>query len=239
MAKKTFTNSAPMAQPDNPTPSISLFRLVGYGLLLLALLDFAATVIPPRFTDPAWELQTIGTLVDRMPVPLLGFILVFYGKGEVRRKSETKLLGSLSWVALLVGVLLLLMIPLGISDFLRINKQTNTQIQEQSTQQITRLNQLEQQINQATGTQLQNFATRLNRQGSGQDPETLRKQLLSEANKAEATVRSQAKATQTSRRNSLLKNIVKWELGALISGILCIYIWRATRWARRPRKWRR
>lgn len=239
MAKKTFTNPAPMAQSENPIQSVSLFRLVGYGLLLLALLDFGATVFPPRFTDPAWELQTIGTLVDRMPVPLLGFILVFFGKAEARRKSETKLLGSLSWVALLVGVLLLLMIPLGISDFLRINKQTNTQIQEQSTQQINRLNQLEKQINQATGTQLQNFAARLNRQSSGQDPETLRTQLLSEANKAEATIRTQAKATQTSRRNSLLKNIVKWELGALISAVLCIYIWRATRWARRPRKWHR
>jgi len=218
--------------------SISPLRWVGYGLLFLALLDTIAIVFPPRLTDPAWEIQAIGALVERVPVPLLGFALVFFTGSETYSKAEKALLAFLSWLCLLIGLGFFLLIPLGISDFFRVNQQTNTQIQGQSSQQIARLNQVQQQVNQATATELQNLTSRLNRQPAAPapQPQALKQQLLSQLNKAKARVKAEAQATQTARRNSLLKNVVKWLLGALVAGTLFIYIWKITAWARRSQK---
>jgi hypothetical protein len=40
------------------------------------------------------------------------------------------------------------------------------------------------------------------------------------------------------QRLTLFKNTVKWNLGALVAGILFLQIWFRTRWARPPRKHR-
>jgi len=218
--------------------SISPLRWVGYGLLFLALLDTISIVFPPRLTDPTWEIQAIGSLVERVPVPLLGFALVFFTGSETYSKAEKALLAFLSWLCLLIGLAFFLLIPLGISDFFRVSQQTNTQIQAQSSQQIARLDQVQQQVNQATATELQNLTSRLNRQPTAPapQPQALKQQLLSQLNKAKARVKAEAQATQTARRNSLLKNVVKWLLGALVAGTLFIYIWKITAWARRSQK---
>jgi hypothetical protein len=50
--------------------------------------------------------------------------------------------------------------------------------------------------------------------------------------KAETTIKSQAAATQKNQRLALLKRSVKWNLGALISGVLFIILWQGTSWAR-------
>lgn len=220
--------------------ALSLFEIGGYGLLLLSLVDTLAILIPPRFTDPAWELQTIGALADRVPVPLLGFLLVFTVKEQVRSKLQIRFLGALSWLALLIGLILLLLIPLGLSDFLRINRQTNTQIQAQGAQQLARLNQAEQQLKQATGAQIQQLAERLSPQAPSletQDPQALKQQLLSQVATTETEIQAGIKQTQISQRNSLLKKVTSWCLQALIAGIVFIWIWRRTRWARRPKRW--
>lgn len=223
---------------DKDLRSISPLRWVGYGLLFLALLDTIAIVFPPRLTDPTWEIQAIGSLVERVPVPLLGFALVFFTGSETYSKVEKPLLAFLSWLCLLIGLGFFLLIPLGVSDFFRVSQQTNKQIQDQSSQQIARLDQVQQQLNRATGTELQNLTSRLNRQPAAPtpQPEALKQQLLAQLNKAEATVKAQAQATQTARRNSLLKNVVKWLAGALVAGTLFTYIWKITAWARRPQK---
>jgi hypothetical protein len=65
--------------------SMNIFRVLGYGLLLLALFDILEMFIPPGFMNPAWEFQTFGALVERVPVPLIGFVLVFYGEKYSRK----------------------------------------------------------------------------------------------------------------------------------------------------------
>lgn len=95
-----------MAQSvSNVSPSSSLFRLVGYGLLVLALFDFIHILIPLRLMNPMWEFQTTGALVERVPVPLLGLMLVFYGETSSRKRWESNLLKFLSWASLLIGLL--------------------------------------------------------------------------------------------------------------------------------------
>ncbi|NJK39107.1 MAG: hypothetical protein HC920_16110 [Oscillatoriales cyanobacterium SM2_3_0] len=103
--------------------SANLFRWVGYGFLLLTLLDIAEILFPPRFMNPAWELQAMGQLVERVAVPLLGFILVFFGERNSRERWEVPLVKLFSWLTLLYAVLYFLLVPLGVINTLRIDKQ--------------------------------------------------------------------------------------------------------------------
>lgn len=222
--------------------SLLLFHLTGYGLLLFVLFDLIDTVFPPRFMNPVWEFQTIGAVVERVPLPLLGLVLVFYGEANFRAKWEATVLKLLSRASLLVGVLFLLLIPLCVSNALRINGINNNTIATQSTQQMSQIRQLEEQLGKATANDLESLLARINAQGGSPDinnPQELKSRLLTEVNKTEKALNTQAKATRRDKRFGLLKSSLKWNLGALISGVLFIRIWQATHWARESTKRRR
>lgn len=62
---------------------VFLLRFIGYGLLILTLFDVIYIIVPPLFMNPAWELQTLGTLVEHTPVPLIGIGLIFLVSGTI------------------------------------------------------------------------------------------------------------------------------------------------------------
>ena len=212
--------------------SISVLRTLGYGLLLLALFDIVEMFVPPNFMNPAWEFQTFGALVERVPVPLIGLALVFFGEMHSRSKWEFPTLKLLSWLTLLFALLFLLLIPLGIGNTLRLNNQSVAQISTLSKQKISQAEQLEKQLNQATQQQIDNFIKSQGRSLDGKNPEELKSQILSQVTKAKEQIQTQAEATQSLRGLSLIKSSVKWNLGALVAGSLFICIWKGTRWAR-------
>jgi hypothetical protein len=218
--------------------SRSLFRWAGYGLLALAVFDVINILIPPRLMNPTWEFQAIGALVERVPVPLLGLVLIFYEGANLRGKVEKTILKVLSWASLLIGVLYLLLIPLALGNTWRINNQNNAQVVAQSSQRLSQVQQIKSQLNNATPQELNNLLSRLNSQGRapniGNSGE-LKNQLVSEIAQAEKNLKTQSEAAQASARLALLKNSVKWNLGALVSGVLFIHVWYATRWARHKR----
>lgn len=220
---------------DNKWWSSSLIRCIGYCLLALALFDIIDILIPPRFLDPTWEFQVIGSLVERVPVPLLGLGLVFYGAADFQSKWERLPLKFLSWASLLVGVLFLLLIPLLVVDGSRLNDQINYQISIQLNQQLSQLQQLENQVRNGTAKDINDVLTRFNtsRPLDIKNPQEVKSRLLSEITTAKKTIQSQAEAARTDRRLALLKNAAKWFLGALVSGAAFIYIWQVTHWARR------
>lgn len=212
-----------------------LFHVIGYGLLLFFFFDIVDLFFPPRFMNPIWEFQTIGALIERVPLPLIGLVLVFYGEKNYRSKWENVILKLLSQVSILVGVLFLLVIPLCISDAIRINNLNNEGIDTQITQQLSQIQQFEQQLNKATDQDLANLFSKLNNQSNTpeiQNSQDLKSRLLTEAQTSQTRLKSQAETTRKNRNQGLLKNSVKSCLGALIAGDLFIRIWQATRWAR-------
>jgi hypothetical protein len=217
------------------TFSIYRFRWIGYGLLILSFFDIIATFTPSSFLNPVWELQTIGALVERVPVPLLGLALIFYGEEVDRSDLEGLLLKFLSWLCLLLALLFILMIPLGIVNTVKINNQNNQQIAQQAGQQLSQLKQVEDRLTKGTPEDLKNLAnelTKLGVQANTQNPEELKKQILSRIDPAKQNLESQSKAVQSNQRLVLLKNSVKWVLGALISAVLFFTVWKGTDWAR-------
>ena len=217
------------ARLDHRTQWLSIFslRLTGYVLLALSAFDVAAIVFPPDFFNPYWEFNTLGKLVERVPVPLIGLSLVFYGGLRYRRAFEKFCLRPFALIAVVVGIGYLLLIPLGISDSIRLQHSDQARQSLQEDQQRTRYRKLEQQITNASPNKVVPLAVRWqlvpleNEQG---DPETVRTTALSQLKKNQLAQQKQSLADRQARRQQHLKNSVKWVTGALLAGTCLIYI---------------
>ena len=204
----------------------SRLRLVGYGLLILALCDLIYILVPPQFMNPVWEFQTIGTLVERVPVPLLGLLLVFTGASKSRPKWEKAISKFLAWISLIAGILFLLLLPLLVVDSLRLNNQIDRQLNSQLTQQLAKLQQVEQQVTNGNDKDINVILTRLNQShlvNSG-STQQLKTKLMSQIQQSRSTVETQFEAVGKEQRIALLKKFTKWSLGVLIAGVLFIYM---------------
>lgn len=213
-----------------------LLHLLGYGLLVFSFLDYIYIIIPLRFTDPNWELQTIGALVDHAAIPLLGLMLVFHRHQGFIGKRQKTFLGFLSWVSLIVGLLYLLMIPLGIIDTGRIYHANNAQVTTKFSQQSQQIKQIKSKLNQATTDQEINqlFAT-LDPQRRSlkiKNPQAFKTQTLDKISQTERDLQVQVDSVRSNQIKALGKNSLKWNLGALVSGVLFIWVWKLTCWAR-------
>ena len=204
-----------------------ILALVGYCLLGLTLFDILDILIPPRFLDPAWEFQALGNIVERVAVPLLALGLILY--------SETKpfRISFVSRFCLVLGLIFFLMVPLGISDTLRINAQNEQRASGQFNQQKAQIQQVKSLItNSTTAPELETLKKQLNIPDSNlntNNPNELRKQLLAQVTQAENNLAVQAPAEQRRSRNALLKKSVKWNVGALVSSFVFITMWLKTR----------
>jgi hypothetical protein len=225
---------------SNLTQAIARLRFIGYGLLLLTLGDWIDLLIPLNFLNPEWEIQTIGGLVERVPVPLIGLLLIFLGGKYEESKPGQRILKLLSWLALLLGIFYLLLVPLGISNTVRINKQNESQISLRVQENMSQIQQVKAAIAQANSPeQLSALLTQLNSAGltptiqNSQQVDQVKQQLTTFVAQSEAQLQSEAGKTRSQQRLTLFKKAIKWNLGALISGCLFISIWRTTGWARR------
>jgi preprotein translocase subunit SecF len=181
--------------------------------------------------NPLWQFETMGAIVERVAVPLLGLVLVFFGEEKFRSSFEQKFLKLLRWLCLLVGVLFFLLVPLGVVSTLQVKAVNDTQMKQQYSQQKARVERVEKQLNQIKDQDLENFIKSQGRTLDGQSSQQARAQFLAKINKDKNQLENQFKQAMSNRRLTLLKNSAKWNLGALVSGVLFIYIWLLTRWA--------
>ncbi|TVQ19795.1 MAG: hypothetical protein EA367_10365 [Leptolyngbya sp. DLM2.Bin15] len=213
--------------------SIAPFRWVGYGLLVLAFLSWVAFLTPLTFMNPTWEFQAIGGLVERVPVLLLAFLLIFFGGMSFRKPWERPIIQGLSWLCLVLGILFFLMTPLGIVNTFRINHQNAVTATAEYDRQLAEAANLEEQLDQASTADILAF---LESQGASvnlDDPDQIKEILRDEINSGRASLTEEYNTLRANQQLALFKNSVQWNLGALLSGTLLVYIWRATTWARR------
>jgi hypothetical protein len=213
---------------EHRTQWLSTFslRLTGYILLALSALDMIAVLVPPGFFNPEWEFKTIGHLVERVPVPLIGLALVFYGGLRYRRPLEKFCLRPLALLAIAAGIGYLLLVPLTISNSFRVSQANQEQQIQQLDQQLSRFRRLEQQLGTASSGQLATMMAQLNLAppAKGQSPEDLKAKVVTQLNQNQGAVIQQSEANQRIQRQQHVKNSVKWVLGALLSGTCLIYL---------------
>jgi len=208
-----------------------LFRIAGYGLLVLAFLDIVDSFIPPHFQDPLWEFEVVGNLVERVPVPLIGVVLVFSSETNIR------VFRFLSTACLVVAVLYLLLVPLGISSAWRIDQQNEQKFSSLVSQRLAQVQQVREVLSRATTSQdLSQILSRLSPQSPPpqiNNPAELKSQLISKLAQADKTVRAEVQAKQADTRNTLVEKGLKLNLGALVSSVIFFRIWRSNRRALR------
>jgi hypothetical protein len=210
---------------------VFLFRLAGYGLLILTLFDVVSAFVPPQFSDRAWQFQTAGGFVERSAVPLIGFVMAFYGNDEARKKRELLVLRFLSWISLLTGIGYLAMLVILFINLPGLSDNAQEQINARFNPEITRFQQIQTQVEKATPAQIDGLMK--SAKGSNiTDPQVFKSKLLQDAATAEKNLTTTATINKNSQKLALIKNTVKWGLGALVSAVLFIRIWAATSWAR-------
>ncbi|HEY5141528.1 MAG TPA: HpsJ family protein [Methylococcales bacterium] len=228
-----------MASPPDPTVQLtrsprkswytSLVRAVGYGLLLLVLFDLVAMLVPPQFMNPSWEFQRFGELVEKVAVPLIAIVLVFFGEDQSRGQFERIFLKGLSWLCLLAGVVLILLIPGAISNVGRLNQQSDALLSTQYTQQSNQAEKDEQRLRKATDDEVKRILQSQGYSLTDQSFQEAKSQLFSQLTKAKKQFSADYEAKRSEQHFTLLKISTKWSLGALVSGILFIYIWWLTK----------
>ncbi|HIK06666.1 MAG TPA: hypothetical protein IGS40_18450 [Trichormus sp. M33_DOE_039] len=218
---------------DSSLEFVGVCRLIGYGMLVLALFDLIETFVPPNFMNPGWEFQTMGKIVERVAVPLIALVFVFLGKLEKRAKWELRLLPILSYLTLLVALLYILLIPMGVVNTIRLYNNNVNQVNNQYNQQLSQANQLQKRLSEATPTEIENLLKSQGRSLNGQKPEAIKDQIVSGITQAKQQLKTQADTTKSASRLGLFRSSVKWNLGALISAALFFTFWKGTSWARK------
>jgi DNA-binding transcriptional MerR regulator len=222
----------------NQFRSMGLVHVAGYGLLLLAFIDVLSILIPPQFLNPSWEFQVFGQLVERVPVPLLGLILIFWGENNPRAKFEPIAVRLLSWLTIALAVFFFSAIPLGVLNTIRIYENNEQRANFDLSQQIAQVSQIRNQIDRSTSLEsIRAYLPLLGRPANAPPladselPAT--KQQLSEILRNREQLLRDANSRQVRRQNRLLlRQSVKWNLGSLVSGTIFVLIWVNTRWAR-------
>ncbi|MBD2503649.1 HpsJ-like protein, cyanoexosortase A-associated [Anabaena azotica] len=217
--------------------SFGLLRFLGYTLLIFSLVDYLAILIPPRLTNPNWEFQVIGQMVDHVWSILIGLIFIFlYSQPSIIKPKQLSILKFFSWVTLTIGILYLLMLPLGINNSLTIYRNINNQFTNQQAQQEEQLQKITEKLKTINSPQeLTNIANSLNLQNqiaSSQSPQDLKNKISQQIQTSAQNTLVSANIAKREQIKNLIKTSVRINLGAIISGVCFITLWRLTRWVR-------
>ncbi len=216
--------------------SSSILRLVGYGLLLMAVVNISFLLIPLQLMNPLWEFQTVGAIIKRTPFILLGIVLICCGERSNRASIELSVLKGLSWFSLISVIVLLLVIPLNINNSLRIYYQTNAIDDAQFISQQDTIKQFQEQLTFANSQEeitaiIQQKTPNINISDSI-DIKDLKNSIIVILQDYRNSIASQIQTFGEQKRSLLIKNCFKWDIGALISAILFFLIWKSTDWTR-------
>lgn len=218
----------------NENLTVYRLRWIGYGFLIFALVDVIHILVSIQPNQATWGLQAIGQVVERSVVPLLGFSLVFFGEYYGRKNVEKIGLRILSWLCMILAVLFLLMIPPVLLGAISLNSQTQQQVDQQVEQRLTQLKQLEDQLNRSNPEQIKTLANQLSGLGVSVDPnkpDAVKAQIQERIKTVREELKKQAEGATANQTSGLLRNAVKWSLGALVTAVLFFYLWRSSRWA--------
>jgi hypothetical protein len=216
--------------------SIGLFRGTGYILLLITLILYINALIPFAPMNPAWQLSVMGTWVQNMAFPILGFTLIFYGGPEGRLKREGLLVKLLSFATLLMALLFFLLLPLGLSATNRLYNQSKTQLGQGLDQQLNVLQQIETRMS-AAGSNDQILSVIQQIQPNVQaanvpNPQQAKREVLGQLNQARTTLRTNVQQQEQQQQFGLIKGFLQQALLAAVTVAIFVRLWWITRWAR-------
>jgi hypothetical protein len=221
---------------ERPVFSTGILRLVGYSLLLMTVVNLSFLPIAAQI-DLLWQFQTMGAIIEKSPFTLLGMVLIFLGKRSDRTAIEVIWLKVLSWISLMTAVVLMLTIPLNIHNSWQIYHHHNATTDLLLATQEDNIQQFKQHL--AAANSKDEIAAILQQQvrqtvniPDSANIQKLKTDIIANLQNDRDRITIQAEPFRAQKRSLLLKQCLKWNLGALISAILFLMIWNNTEWAR-------
>lgn len=196
-------------------------HLLGYVILSFTVLDYLVILTSLDLSDSTWKLDTIGKIIEQSYISLLGFILIFFRSPEYFiKQNQLRIISRLSKVALYLGIIYFLFVPLVIinsTEIININK-TKINIYLDSLDK-----------NSIDNSSIKNnLNLNLDKFPSNKKQE----QLNIEIDLTEELTKEKVKEKLVKNKNFILKMTLKWLIGTVIAGASFIQIWRYTKWAR-------
>jgi hypothetical protein len=219
--------------------TLLLFPLVGYTILGLTLINMVILLIPLQPLNGVWVLETMGHLVEGCWFPLLGLVCILYGRWGYVDRWELRIWRFLSQMTLWIGLGYLLMVPVGIRQTWQIDTMNQAHLQSQRVEQSQVFVQAQERLQESVSLEDLNalrawmFPDRIF--PVLENPQELKKQLQQELTQAQAQWEGQLELHRKGQRLTLIKQSVKWNLGAMIAGVAFLGIWHKTRWSRHVR----
>lgn len=222
--------------------TISILRVVGYGLLMMAMVDVINLLIPLELMNPDWEFQLIGSIIERIPLTFLGIVFVFYEDTNYRTPIEKILLKIISWFCLILAILLLLAIPLNINNAFRIYRNYNARINYQVIPRLEMIEEFQNQVKLANSPE--NLANIIQQKVSTKveltpslDLAEFKDNIANNLQQESESLQAKAQDKRINQRKQLIRKVIKYNLGALIAIFLLIFVWQNTYWARTDYSW--
>jgi hypothetical protein len=221
--------------------TVFLIRSLGYCLLFFFLLDFVFLLIPPKFTDPAWELNLCGQTIERVPILLFSFPLIFFGEYNYRHPREKIVTKVISWMAIIMAVLFILGLPLIVANTYRLQSFKQDELAFNVGKQTAPVEQFSERLKKAeSDSEVISILKTLNPQkqiSNIPEPQVAKKQVLDQIAASFSESQSQVEKEKRNISISLWKNSVKWLLAGALSAALLLYIWKQSTWARISAGW--
>ena len=90
--------------PGGPSRSYKAMGWVGFGFLIVGLLDFGLVWVPPRPGDLEWRFSSAAQGFGALPIPTLGMVLLLVAGFQARRRWWALLSGAAA-LALILAIL--------------------------------------------------------------------------------------------------------------------------------------
>lgn len=197
----------------------------------MSLFDLIYNLVPVRLSDPLWQFQTMGNLVEKVPVPLIALFLVFYGSQDRMVKWEHLVIKIIYWGLLVAGIGYILLVPLGVVSTVQLYRGDDNQVRQQIAQGTNQIDLIKKQLAGInTEAQMRDVLNRI--QGLPPDVrefqglEESKRRLTDFISKSTADSIKQINQDYFGRRFQLLKQSVTWILTSVLSGVLFIWIWK-------------
>jgi hypothetical protein len=226
------------------TPLTSfILKLVGGLLILSYLIDLVLYLTAANFQNNQWVMTLTTQLVDRGFIPLIGLAALFAGfwiesTSDTARESSQGLKLAALWLASVLGLMFLLIVPLNVNATRlaaeeQINKigqeaskaeaQLDTQVQQFKAQLDPQLAVLDQAIKggQFQGTQLEQAKKQQEQlQRLKADPKALEAQIAPERDKKLKEIRDQKKQLEDQTYRGALQTGMRVGLISLLLAIV-------------------
>jgi hypothetical protein len=214
---------------------IQLFRVVGGLLLVFFLIETLSSLSDLRLRNPTSELRFASQMTDRIPLGLLGMVLLLCHPRFLRKKPEAWALRLLGTLPMILAGFYLLLIPLTMNAAANYFRNVTANLGLQAEEQVKKVRAVRDTTMNLSPEQQQAMVDRYNRANSKKQPVDLAgflKTLNDEVKASEARLEQERRSVIGSQERNLYTGQLIQSLKILAGAAAFFLVWKLTEWAR-------